>query len=250
LDVASRIRAQLAEGKWPEEIVAGLVAEGMSEANARRIVDRITDEGVLPASPAVAPSAHTAKPFPIEAVVILAVILAIAAYWVYEWRRPLTAEESAAAQKVEERKVADQQRIAELAKGGDLEAQAKALVEGAMATAEKASDARAADELLQNPDGFMRCEGARLYEESKIPDQSGLLARLLQTDPDLSVRRCVLNAMLASGRDAATVLGILERLESQATLREIVAQGYTRLSADPNDDVRTRAIAGLTRMNR
>lgn len=45
-DVASRVRAQLAEGTWPDEIVARLVAEGMAAPNARRIVDKIAAENI------------------------------------------------------------------------------------------------------------------------------------------------------------------------------------------------------------
>ena len=255
MDVSSRIRAQLLEGKWPDEIVAGLVAEGMTEANARRIVDRITAEGVAPpTSPAAATADGTkGRRFPIELTVMLLAIVAIGVAFIWEAYRPPTAEEKAAAERVEQRKVEDQKRTAELSKGGSLEEQAKAII-GMMAGAEKAaevaSDTRAAHELLQNPDGFMRCEGARLYEQGKIPDKNGDLARLLENDPDVSVRRCVLNAMLASGTESNSILNVLSRIDKTPTLREIAIHGYTQLLQDPVEDVRTRATAALQRLNR
>ena len=251
MDVSSRIRAQLAEGTWPEDIIKGLVAEGMTDANARRIVDRITAEGVRPplaAGAATTPPAH--RRFPLEGIAMLVAIAAIGAAWLYEANRAPTPEEQAAADRVEARKVEDQKRAAELAKGGDIQTQAKALVEGMMANAEKAGDLQAGIQLLQNGDPFMRCEGARLYQQSKLPDQGGHLARLLEHDPDLSVRRCALDALLASGTENSSALTVLERIESNGVLRDIVVSGYMRLSQDAAEDVRARAQAGLQRLNR
>jgi hypothetical protein len=250
VDVSSRIRAQLAEGKWPEEIITALVAEGMTEANARRIVERITAEGVAPPLPSKPADPALARRFPLEGIAMLVAAAALGGAWLYEASRAPTPEEQAAADRVEQRKVEDQKRAAELAKGGDLQSQAKAIVEGMMANAQNAQDLRAGAELLQNNDPFMRCEGARLYQQSKLPDQGGHLARLLENDPDLSVRRCSLDALLASGVENVSTLNVLERIESNPVLRDIVVSGYTRLSQDAAEDVRTRAHAGLQRLNR
>ena len=40
MDLATRIRTELADGKPPEHIVAELVASGMSHPTAQRLVDR------------------------------------------------------------------------------------------------------------------------------------------------------------------------------------------------------------------
>ena len=52
MDLASRIRARLAEGRTADDVVAQLIADGMSESNARRIVARVqaspTPEASLP----------------------------------------------------------------------------------------------------------------------------------------------------------------------------------------------------------
>ena len=52
MDLATRIRAQLNEGRTPDEVVAGLVASGMSEATAWRIVTKILSAPASPAEPA------------------------------------------------------------------------------------------------------------------------------------------------------------------------------------------------------
>jgi hypothetical protein len=41
VDFATRIRSQLDQGRSTDDIVAALVADGMSEANARRLVTRV-----------------------------------------------------------------------------------------------------------------------------------------------------------------------------------------------------------------
>ena len=53
MDLATRIRTELADGKPPEQMVAELVASGMLHPTAQRLVDRAV---TAPASPAPAPT--------------------------------------------------------------------------------------------------------------------------------------------------------------------------------------------------
>lgn len=53
MDLATRIRQGLAEGKPPEVVVSELMAGGMTEANARRLVDRALSQPLAPPRAAV-----------------------------------------------------------------------------------------------------------------------------------------------------------------------------------------------------
>ena len=306
MDVAGRIRAQLAEGIWPDEIMARLVSEGMSEPNARRIVDKIVAEGgPRPGQTSPEPYAKThsngwgqlvsgafffsfgtsvtaltyalAKPggkyllaygaiggglisiwkglkefepsrgaFPNVAFVVALLLPACGGYGLYAWKRPLTlAEMAARADATEKQQEAEKARAAE-------EEAARQKREGQKILAEKLNFLQAAVAAQgQTIDGnpAVRCEGARFFKEHKVPDESGSLSRLLESDPELEVRRCALDAMLASGRDDMSVALTLERMEPYPAYRDLVTHGYTRL-ASGSGPAAGRAAAGLQRIQR
>jgi hypothetical protein len=308
MDVAGRIRAQLAEGAWPDEIVARLVGEGMSEANARRIVDKIAAENIprpgqtSPDPPrrgvfsngggellsgafffslGTAVTALTyglAKPggkyllaygailggaasiwkglkefepsrgaFPSVAFVGALLVPAVGAYGLYEWKRPLTLAElrdRADAQEAREeeakQQAAEEQKARDEVRGAQIIADHRQLMSGIVAAHTQMMDG--------NP--RLRCQGAQFYADQKLPDEGGDLARLLETDPEPSVRHCALAAMLASGKESLSILRILERLEPYSEYRELVTHGYSQLAQHPAEAVKSRALLGLQRVSR
>jgi len=301
MDVAHRIRAQLAEGIPPGEIVARLVAEGMSDANARRIVDRIASEKVTPGvrfdrwfengvwhmlAGAFACSLGTSGtaltyglakpggkymlaygaiiggivlffrglkefqpsrgPFPAKRLAAALLVPAVAAFGAYEWKRPLTLGEIRA--RADAADARDEQARKDAAEGEKTKAAAE--LKGKIDQNERLTRLIGpALEKMGSADPKVRCEGTRYYlEKGTFGHESPELDRLIESDPDVEVRRCAFDGIFASGYGGSTLISKLRKLEPYAEYKPLLVYGYTKLLDDPSEDVRTKAAAGLERV--
>lgn len=305
LDLNTRIHAELGQGRSIDDVVAGLVARGLSEPNARRIVERAAS--APPPQPAEAAAAHgeadsgvkelvigafffslgtavtaltyaLAKPggkftlaygaiiggfvsivrglrrfeparstFPTVAFIAALLLPVLGGGILYQMKRPLTAEERAGMAEAEEARARrDQARAAEEKTQRETAERARRLAEFEK-TGAAGVDARTK---MMSPNPAARCEGARWYGDHKMSEGGDELERLFETDPDLNVRRCALDALIDVGLSIAA-LHITERaLAPYESTRSLAVYAFERLSQDPDEKIRLRAAEGLERLKR
>jgi hypothetical protein len=290
MDLATRIRTELAEGKPPERIVDDLVASGMSRPTAQRLVDRGVSSPVAPpAAPSVegdeaasdpggkwalvrgafffslgititAVTYYLAKPGQKYTITYGMVIAGIGAFahglkrWSHSahttfpaalilaafsvpmlaggglawYKRPLTAGERIA-QAIKKANAENEARLQQdEAKRRQDQAAEKVRIARAMSDLQ---DSVKADQLLIDYRPEMRCEGARFFGDRKTPDPDaeGNLENLVETDPDMSVRRCGIDALAAIG-SKRSLSRALNKLSPYEEYRELVAYGRAKLN--------------------
>lgn len=288
MDLATRIRTELADGKPPEQIVTDLVASGMSQPTAQRLVDRALTTPAPPPPAATADDEATedaggkwalvrgafffslgatltavtyllAKPGQKYTVMYGAIIvgLVVFAQGFYRWamaehhtfpamlvlaalglpmlggaglywykREPTLGERLT--------RVLEETEAAEQAKREQDKVAKKRAVQKSVADAQEGA---AAAYKMVDASPQVRCQGAQYFRDHKDPAAFGELTRLVETDPDMPVRRCAIDALVAIG-STKSLLRILDRLAQYEGFREVVVYGLDKITETPADSTR------------
>jgi hypothetical protein len=97
---------------------------------------------------------------------------------------------------------------------------------------------------MMNGNPEVRCQGASFFGANKIMDESGELVRLLETDPDMNVRRCAVDSLIATGH-SASALRIVERQLKFDHSDAVATYALQKMQRDPDPAVRARASAAI-----
>ena len=124
-------------------------------------------------------------------------------------------------------------RQEEEAKRKEDEAAKKLQIQKSMIELGKGVDAL---QLLIDPSPEVRCQGARYFGDQKSPGgySDDELLRLVDTDPEMSVRRCGVDALVAIG-STTPLLRVLNRLAEYEGFREVVVYGLDKVTNDPGE---------------